>query len=162
MDKLAAFLTHWLPLNREFGEAARYSALVGFDHDDSNMAVLHKVCTAFCFQENFQRGLLRHSDRQTNQFRATFCLRFAFSVSSVVICSVSNPTFFSRSSMTSLPRLAVDAILAISFAVSIALIPTANQSRQRLRLATHSRRSRLKFRILFSPPIRSRHFDSVF
>src|SRR5438045_9797065 len=54
--------------------------------------------------------------------------------------------------MTSLPRLAVDAILAISFAVSIALIPTANQSRQRLRLTTHSRRSRLKLRILFRRP----------
>jgi len=68
MDKLAAFLTHCLPLNREFGEAARYSALVGFDHDDSNMAVLHKVCTAFCFQGNYQRAALRRSDRQTNQF----------------------------------------------------------------------------------------------
>jgi len=68
MAKLAAFLTHCLPLNREFIEAARYPVLVGLDDDDSNVAVLHKVCTAFCFQENFQRGLLMHSDRQTNQF----------------------------------------------------------------------------------------------
>jgi hypothetical protein len=52
MDKLAAFLTHCLPLNREFGEAARYSVLVRFDHDDSNVAVLDEVRTAFCFQEN--------------------------------------------------------------------------------------------------------------
>jgi len=49
MDKLPAFLTHCLPLNKEFDEAGRFSVLVGFDHDDSNVAVLHKVCTAFCF-----------------------------------------------------------------------------------------------------------------
>jgi len=56
----------------------------------------------------------------------------------------------------------VDAILAISFAVSMALIPTANHGGQRLRLVIQFCKSRLKLSILFSSHIRSGHFDSIF